>query len=169
VHSDEIGVSSEDVGVAVRVALGRRQHGAAGRADGVVEREVVTLRRALGELHVVDDPPHAVGVQAGDHAPVERAAKRPRTELADRLVIDAHDHDVRRRRHRAQLEPRRETRALERVERSGQLAEPAESRGGDGSENERGDPSSADDATRHGRATQRPADHPACAGLPRPT
>ena len=118
----QVGVASEDIGAALGVALAGRQRHVARGADGVVEVAVLLRRPGLGELDVVDDLARAGCVQAVDHARVKRTRERPRlVELAERPVVDLHDHDVRRRRRVPEREPRRDACALERIERTGEL------------------------------------------------
>ena len=103
----------------MRVRLGRREDGAAGALDRVVEREVLARLRRLGELDVVDDLARARAVQRVDRLAVPRARERPlQIELRERDVVDRDDDDVRRWLRAARLEPAVDRRVLERVKRA---------------------------------------------------
>ena len=126
VHLREVRVAPEDVGVALRVALaGRERRRRRRRRWRRRAPDPAPVRARLGELDVVDDLARAGRVQAVDHARVERARERPRLPSSpnDASSIVTITMSVGRR-HVPQLEPRGETRALERVERTGQLGEP---------------------------------------------
>ena len=96
VDAAQVGVAAEHVGVPVPVALAGGEHGPAGRRDRAIQRQVLVLRRGLGELDVVDDLPRAGGVQAADRTPVQRARERPLlAQHVEALGVDRdHDHVV---------------------------------------------------------------------------
>jgi hypothetical protein len=88
-------VAAEDLRAALAVALACGEHGAAGVADRVEEREVVVGVRLLGELDVVDDLARAGLVEAADDTRVELAPERPlNAQLVEGLGVDSHHEEA---------------------------------------------------------------------------
>ena len=91
-------VAAEDIAAALVVRLGGGEHDVVGLVHGGDERVVVARRRLLGELDVVDDHPRAVAAQAVDGLRVAAPRERPvKARVRERLVVDGHDEEVRRR------------------------------------------------------------------------
>jgi hypothetical protein len=101
VQAAVLAVAAEDVGAALGVDLGRREHDVAGRAHGQDQPTVVVgvVGVGLGELHVVGDHLRAGALELADQARMPGAPKRPpQVQVRERLVVDRHDDDVVRRR-----------------------------------------------------------------------
>jgi hypothetical protein len=97
--SELLDIAAEDQGAAARQHVHRRQH--QGHRRGDVEhrlRQALVIGGgpcALGELEVVGDRPRLVLAQPVQQPRVIQAPdRRPRVEVAERLRVDAHDHDV---------------------------------------------------------------------------
>ena len=127
----QVGVATEDVRAAARIALARGEYGPTRVADRVEEGEVLAPAGGLGELDVVDDLARTGAVQPADHAAVQRAAERPPLlEVAEGLGVDPDDEQPPDRLGAANVESGLQRLALERRESAGLAGGQGDGEGG---------------------------------------
>ena len=136
----EVLVAAQHAGVAVAVALAGGEDGAAGVAEGVVEREVLGPARGLGELDVVDDRSGARPVKAAHDLGVLRARERPVVvQVGEGLGVDTDDDEALDPLRAAHVEARLERLALERSESARLAGGHADRAGGERDARQRGE------------------------------